>query len=385
MRVLFVNRMVSLERGGGETFDLEIAKHLQGLGCEISFLTGLPLFRGPRIPSPYSGFRSPVSSFHIRSPYFGWFPWDKVKGGWRLRVADFWMFERRAVSWIARHASAMDIIQACELPTLVAGVKRLGLKVPVVMRITAPNVFDPAGGVVKADAVIASGTSVEKVRADARPDCLDIPNAVDTDLFRPHASGFRKQHGIPDDDLVLLYVARFQDFKNHEMLVRAFHAFQRDWTQARLLLVGSGPLERSVRQQVRQLGLGARVQFLGEVPYDRMPDLYAAADIKVISSWYESFCFAALEAMATGLPIVTTDCGWVPKLIGNGAGGRVVPLNNAASFAAAMLELARDPGLRRTLGRANRETVVRDYRWETSAAKLLDLYRRLMAGAGGAV
>ena len=85
LSVLFVNRMAAMERGGGETFDLEIARHLQSQGCTISFLTGIPLFGGLRRKDLFSGFRSPVSSFHVRSPYFGWFPWDKVRGGWRLR------------------------------------------------------------------------------------------------------------------------------------------------------------------------------------------------------------------------------------------------------------------------------------------------------------
>ena len=157
MRILFINRMLSMERGGGETFDLEIARHLQQLGCDISFLSGIPVLGSAKIRDPFSSFKFQVSSFHLRSPCFNWFPWDKVKGGWRLRVADFRMFESRATSWVRRREQDFDVIQVCELPFFVARAKRQGVRVPIAMRLTAPNFYDPLGGMALADAVIASG------------------------------------------------------------------------------------------------------------------------------------------------------------------------------------------------------------------------------------
>ena len=96
MRILFVNRMASMVRGGGETFDVEIAQHLRKLGCDVSFLTGIPLFAGALIPLPFD------RSFTIRTPYTGWFRWDKTRGGWRVRMADFTIFEKRAAAWADR-------------------------------------------------------------------------------------------------------------------------------------------------------------------------------------------------------------------------------------------------------------------------------------------
>ena len=81
LRVLFVNRMASLERGGGETFDLEISRHLAQAGVQVSFLSGAPLFGPP--PMPVAGAQV------LHTPWLRWFPWDKVKGGWRLRHAEF--------------------------------------------------------------------------------------------------------------------------------------------------------------------------------------------------------------------------------------------------------------------------------------------------------
>ncbi len=287
------------------------------------------------------------------------------------------MFERRAVSWALRRQGDFDVIQVCELPTFVALAKKKGMRVPIVMRLTAPNFYDRCGGLAKADAVVASGETVVRVRAALRPDCVDIPNAVDADLFQPHASDFRREAGIADDEFVVLYVARFQDFKNHRLLVDAFSRVAVRVPRARLVLAGGGPLRSRVERQAAELGLTDRVLFLGEVPFSRLPDIYAAADVMAISSDFESFCFAALEAMASALPVVTTDCGWVPKLLGGGRGGFVVPCGDADALAGKLIELHGDPGLRRRLGDANREKAVAEHGWTKSAELLLNVYSRL--------
>lgn len=370
MRILFVNRMASLERGGGETFDLEISRHLEPLGCEVSYLSGLPLFSGARTPIRHS------RSHTVRTPDLTWVPWDVMKGGWRLRVADVAMFEAAAVRWAARRAADFDMIQVCELPGFVARWKDRGCKTPVVIRLTAPNFYDPHGAVPRADAVIASGTSMEKLKSGPLPGVVNVPNGVDTDKFRPHASDYRARLGLSADAFVLLYVARFQAFKNHRVLVEAFSRISREIPSAVLLLAGSGPLRERIVEQARPLG--DRVRFLGEVPFDELPDVYAAADLKVISSDYESFCFAAIEAMSSGLPIVTTDCAWVPRLLGREEGGQVVPVNDSAALAEAVVQLHRDPARRRAMSAFNREKAVREHGWDRSARLLLDVYRGLL-------
>ncbi|MCU0780403.1 MAG: glycosyltransferase family 4 protein [Akkermansiaceae bacterium] len=369
LRVLFVNRMACLERGGGETFDLEISRHLAATGAEVTFLSGAPLFRAP--PMPLAGARV------LHTPWLRWFPWDKVKGGWRVRQLEFEWFEWRAARWVTRQAGEFDVIQVCELPNLVYWLKQRGVRTPVVMRLTAPNYYDPRGGVPMADALIASGTSIQKLRERGHADVTDIPNAVDPGLFRPQASGFRRQQGIPADDFVALYVARFQAFKNHAMLLEACGRFAKTHPAFRLVLAGSGPLRERTEQQARDLGIADRVLFLGEVPFRDLPAVYAAADVKVISSDYESFCFAAIEAMSAGLPVLTTDCGWVPRLVADGA-GIVVPVGDADAFAVALRRLADNPALRQRLGAAGRQQVLERHTWPASAEKLRHLYHRLL-------
>ena len=369
LRVLFVNRMAGLERGGGETFDLEISRHLAQAGAQVTFLCGAPLLRPAPMPVP--GARA------LRTPWLRRFPWDKVRGGWRVRQLEFEIFEWRAARWIAQRADEFDVIQICELPNLVHWLKRRGVKTPVVMRLTAPNYYDPRGGVAQADALIASGASIERLRERGQARVVDVPNAVDAERFRPQPSDFRKRRGIGRDEFVALYVARFQAFKNHALLIDAFARFVGDHPAARLLLAGSGPLRERCEQQAAERGLADKVLFLGEVPYAELPAVYAAADAMAISSDYESFCFAAIEAMAMGLPVLTTDCAWVPRLVADGA-GLVVPVGDPAAFAAGLKKLADNPALRQRLGAAGRQHVLERHTWPASAAKLLALYRGLL-------
>lgn len=373
LRILFVNRMASMVRGGGETFDLEMARHLDALGCETTVLSGLPLVGSGRSPVAHP------RKATIRTPYLGWFPWDKVRGGWRLRLADFYFFEKRAASWARAHADQFDLVQVCELPTFVSSWKARGPALPVVMRLTAPDYFDDLSAVQKADAVIASGTSIAKLREGPRPDCFDVPNGVDTTLFRPQETDARQRMGLSRDDIVVLCVARFQSVKNHAMLLRAFRYMTEQVPNARLVLVGSGPLGQSVKAQCERLKLTReQVLFRGEVPFHDLPVIYAAADLGVIPSDYESFCFAALEGMASGLPLVVTDTDWVPRLIEHGKGGCVVPVGAAKAFGSALVELARDPERRHRMGAFNREKAVSQYSWHSSARKLLDIYTKLV-------
>ena len=373
LRVLFVNRMASLERGGGETFDLEISRHLAKAGAQVSFLSGAPLLRPA--PLPVEGART------LHTPWLRRFPWDKIKGGWRVRQLEFECFEWRAARWVAKHAHEFDVVQACELPNFVYWLKMRGVKTPVVMRLTAPNYYDPRGGVKKADALIASGTSIERLKERGLAQVVDVPNAVDADLFRPQPSDFRNAHGIGRDEFVALYVARFQAFKNHALLLEAFARLAQDHPASRLVLAGSGPLRERCEQQAAELGLAARVLFLGDVPYRDLPGVYAAADVKAISSDYESFCFAAIEAMSMGLPVLTTDCAWVPRLVADGA-GIVVPVGDAEAFAAALKKLADNPALRQRMGAAGRQQVLERHTWPASAEKLAHLYRDLVGRHG---
>lgn len=129
-----------------------------------------------------------------------------------------------------------------------------------------------------------------------------------------------------------------------------------------------------------EAGLGGSVRFAGEVAHERLPSLLWAADAGVISSEYESFCFAAIEMMAAGLPVATTACGWVPRLLEDGA-GLIVPVKGAGEMAEALKKLAGNEALRARMGATARHLAETRHTWPASAARLLEVYR--VAGAKG--
>lgn len=378
LRVLFVNRMLCLERGGGETFDWEISRVLrESFGVDVEYLSAAPLWG--RAPKAVEG------ATCLHAPWLKRFPWDRVKGGWRVRQAEVEWFERRAARWIAAREGRWDVIQVCELPELVHWLKAKGVKTPVVMRMTAPNYYDRLGGAGEADALVASGMSIETMRARG-VEAADVPNAVDTERFRPAAEGekeaARREWKIGDGVFAAVYPARFQGFKDHRTLLAAWAEVARAVDGATLLLAGDGPLRESLEAQVAELGVGESVRFLGEVDNGRLPGLLQAADAGVISSEYESFCFAAIEMMATGLPVVTTECGWVPRLVADGA-GLIVPVKGVAELAGALEKLAGNGALRTRMGATARHLAETRHTWPASAEKLLAVYRRVLRAKGG--
>lgn len=378
MRVLFVNRMLCLERGGGETFDWEISRVLrERFGVEVEYLSAAPLFG--RAPKALEG------TTCLHAPWLKRFPWDRVRGGWRVRQAEVEWFERRAARWIAAREGRWDVIQICELPELAHWLKSKGVKTPVVMRMTAPNYYDRLGGAGEADALVASGMSIETMRKRG-VEATDVPNAVDTERFRPadaeEKAAARREWGIGEESFVVVYPARLQGFKDHRTLLEAWAMVAQAVPGATLLLAGSGPLRETLESQAAESGLGGSVRFLGEVENERLPGLLRAADAGVISSEYESFCFAAIEMMATGLPVVTTECGWVPRLVEDGA-GLIVPVKGVPELAEALEKLAGNEALRTRMGATARHLAETRHTWPASAAKLLEVYRRVACGRAG--
>lgn len=173
--------------------------------------------------------------------------------------------------------------------------------------------------------------------------------------MEPGVSALRSSLGIPTAAPVFGFVGRFVPIKNIALLLDAFASTVAAVPDARLLLVGDGPLRADVERQIRDAGLAMHVHILGWT--DRLVDVYSAMDVCVLSSLNEGTPVALIEAMAGGKAVVATAVGGVPDLVDAGRTGLLVESGNRAALADAMTGLARDPESRARLGRSARTEV----------------------------
>jgi glycosyltransferase involved in cell wall biosynthesis len=210
------------------------------------------------------------------------------------------------------------------------------------------------------------------------PDPPLIPNGIPTDEYAPDPdirAQWRQAHGIEPHATMLVHVGRFAPPKNHALLVEAFAQVRAD-APLYLLLVGGGELEDAVREQVAGLGLESRVRFLGTRA--DVADILRASDVFVLSSRVEGNPMSVMEAMAAGLPVVSTAVGGVPELVREGVTGLLVPSEDAGALAQAMQALVDDSVRRQAMGAAARQHAVAHFDIRHTVRMYEELYESLL-------
>jgi hypothetical protein len=141
----------------------------------------------------------------------------------------------------------------------------------------------------------------------------------------------------------VLYAGRLRARKAPVVLVRAFAAGRRAPTDARLVLAGDGDERPAVEREIARLGLGERVERLGSVPRAEVAERLRRASVFCLPSLYEGLPLALLEAMAAGVPVVATAVSGHPDAIVDGVGGWLVPAEDSAALASALVGALGDP------------------------------------------
>ncbi len=228
--------------------------------------------------------------------------------------------------------------------------------------------------------IVTTRTYAATSRALWRHSPAIIPNMVDTERFHPDVDGsvIRERLKVPARKPIVLLVGRIVPHKGVEHFIEA----ARYLPDVSFLVVGEGSSLEAMRHLAASLGMDDRVRFLGRVSQENLPKLYAACDVFVLPSVsrLEAFGIVALEAMATGKPVVVADIPGVREVIEDGREGLLADPLNPQDLAEKTRVLLSDSARAREMGRRGRETVLSTF----SIAKVTDqieaVYRSVGAG-----
>jgi glycosyltransferase involved in cell wall biosynthesis len=192
---------------------------------------------------------------------------------------------------------------------------------------------------------------------------------VETRRFGPARSG---AGGV----FRILSVGRMEPIKGYPVLLRACRLLSDRGVDWSLDMVGEGPMRPALARLAADLGIAGRVTFHGAVGHDRMPRRYAEADVLAVSSFMEGVPVVLMEAMASGLAVVSTAVGGVGELVRTGHSGLLVPPGSAEALAESLQALAIDPGKVAAMGAAGRGAVIEGYDSERTGAEVARLLAR---------
>ena len=175
---------------------------------------------------------------------------------------------------------------------------------------------------------------------------------------------------------MILFVGRLTTRKGIDILLKALPQLIKE-KEAKLIIVGSGN-QKYYRGLAQSLGVSDNTIFLGHVPDDTLRLLFSTCDLFVLPSRLEGLGIVILEAMAAGKPVVATNVGGIPELIESGQNGILIESNNEDELSSAIIHIASDESLAKTIGGNNVRKVRECYSWEVAAQKVERLYNELI-------
>jgi glycosyltransferase involved in cell wall biosynthesis len=211
---------------------------------------------------------------------------------------------------------------------------------------------------------------------------VSIPNGVDPELFYvPSAAEKREKRaelGVPEDDIVVMTVARLTPHKRVDVLIRCFQELLPACPNARLWIAGIGEEEARLRELAAPTG--DRIKLWGGLAAKEVPELLRSADIFSLLSLWEGLPNALLEAMACGLAPVVTGVSGSSDVVEHQVSGLLVPPDDESATRAALQRVLTSAALRQELGAAATQVVRERYDLNVTVTRLLDLYAACLSG-----
>ena len=339
--------------GGSGVVATELGKALAARGHEIHFIAySMPFRLGP-VTQNINFHEVNVNTY----PLFEYPPYSLALTSKMVDVVKYEQLDLLHVHYAIPHATSAVLARQI--------LNTQGLSIPVVTTLHGTDITiagqDPSFAPVvnysinESDGVTAVSDYLrtETMRHfDVRGEIEVIPNFVDSERFRRTNKQHFKQALCPNGEKVLVHVSNFRPVKRARDVVEVFHRLRQEGLPVKLLLVGDGPDRVPAQHLARELGVYEDVRFLGK--QEPVEEILSIADVFLMPSGSETFGLAALEAMACGVPVVSSDIGGLPELVVEGECGFLCPLADIACFTDRARRLVKDDPLRERMAEAAR-------------------------------
>jgi L-malate glycosyltransferase len=218
------------------------------------------------------------------------------------------------------------------------------------------------------------GETVE--RFDVPAESIEvIPNFVEPQLYDRAAYPCRRSAFLPPDEKLVMHVSNFRPVKRVRDVIGIFARLNQQ-VRSRLVLVGDGPERPEAVDEADRLGVADRVIFLGK--QDSVAELMACADLLLLPSSSESFGLVALEAMASGVPVVATRAGGLPEVVEEGVTGHLGEVGDVAAMAAAAASILSDPAKWAEMSRSARRVATERFAADVIVPHYEAYYQRVL-------
>jgi glycosyltransferase involved in cell wall biosynthesis len=224
--------------------------------------------------------------------------------------------------------------------------------------------------------VITCPAAVERIRSrDARDTQVHvIGHGIDSE-------GYAARERLPDEPSIL-FLANLEYRKGIFTLLEAFDRVAATVPRCTLQIWGTGAEAAAVDRRIEQSAFKDRIHRRGHAPRELVSEIMRSHSVYCMPSHGEPFGMTLLEAMASGVPVVTTDCGGPPHIL-HEAGGRVVPMRDADRLARALVEIVSNTELQRSMGIYNRRRIEEEFDWSRSLDRMESVYERVLSQQAG--
>jgi len=308
--------------------------------------------------------------------YLHWYPGlAKLIKDWRPDIIDLWEEPWGLVS-----------AQACQLRNKHLPTCKILSETEQNIDKTLPPPFESIRSFTLRNTDFAIGRSTEAVdvlrNKGYRGPAEVVPNAVDNVLFRPmDREQCRRELGL--NHFTVGYVGRLVEEKGLADMVDALESLD---DQVELLFVGSGPMEQALEARAAEIGRSDSVRIMQSRPLEALPSIMNAIDVlalpsRTTPSWKEQYGRVIIEAHACGTPVIGSNSGAIPDVVGDG--GLVVPERDPAALAVAINALRQDPARRQAMGCAGKARVEAECTWTRVAERMAAIYESMMSSGRG--